>query len=89
MDIMQARPISPDTSNRMNPTLLFRIFIPALGILAGVQFWILTDLVVVGMGVGSGVGGFLLWFVKGLGRKAPTKKRFIGEVSETRVSSST
>ena len=67
----------------MNSKLLFRIFIPILGLLAGVQFWILTDLIVVGVGVGLGVGGFLVWFVSGLNRKAPAKKRFIGEVSET------
>ena len=64
---------------------LVKVLIPGLGLLAGVQFWILTDSVLIGIVVGSAVGAFFLWFVRGFDKKSVRKRRFIGEVSETIV----
>ena len=67
----------------MNTKLLLWAFIPVLGLLAGMQFWIFTDSILVGVGTGLAVAGFLSWFFSGLTRKAGARSRFIGEVLET------
>tara|TARA_B100001123_G_scaffold346394_1_gene394825 strand:- start:277 stop:621 length:345 start_codon:yes stop_codon:yes gene_type:complete len=67
----------------MNSKLLFRVFIPVMGLLAGMQFWIFTDSIFLGVGIGLAVAGFLGWFFSSLTRKPKVRSRFIGEVSET------
>lgn len=66
----------------MDSKTLFRALVAGLGGLAGIQFWILTESIVVGGLVGATAWGFLVWFIKGLDRRTERKKRFIGEVKE-------
>lgn len=62
--------------------LALKILVFGLGALAGVQFWLLTGSLWVGVPVGVGAGLFLAWFVRGLGQRAAQRRRVIGEVSE-------
>ena len=66
----------------MNSKLLFRVLIVGLGLLAGVQFWVLTGSIFVSVAVAAAAVAFLGWFSSGLDRKKKVTKRFVGEVTD-------
>ena len=65
-----------------NTKPVVNILIFGLALLAGGQFWILTESLLLGGGVGMLVLVFLAWFVRGWGKPPDRKKKRIGEIQE-------
>ena len=56
------------------------ILILGLATLAGGQFWILTESLLLGAVVGALALAFLSWFAKGWGKRAERRRRVVGEI---------